>query len=792
MVLAAACADETGSSLQDAFRAHDDTAETAVEVPVVIDVVKNDRASGLLSVEIERPPQHGTVTVQDAWQPLTVYNHESAFLLDGVTGALLEPHPRTNASTSLMGTDGGKDDEANNTVYPFPFPDSYGVAVTLAGDYLFVSAIAETNRHSAEVVGGGAIYIYRRQGSEWIFSQKLDGGEAGDPWRGGTRLFPTIPGFFNLAADEDDLLVGVASKDGVTTEDAVWVYRLYDTSDDGIENPLWHYRQKLTRPVPEDFPPEFFGTRVAMHGRSAFIVSNHEDHSVTERANRFDLATPSNIRFTPSEPPEGFLVSHQSTPFDTIRGTDLELGDDESAEISFPTGFPFLGTTYTSVWVNSDGNISLGEGHAVTQRSAAGHVDGPPRISPLLVNLDPGSRGSVRAAVHADRVVITWLEVPRLGVDDSNTFQAVLYEEGTIDFVYGQIEANAGVVGIARGNGLGPVHEVDLSTPLSQSLDAGAIFEEFRTDRVANAGAVFAYRQQTDGTWAFSQVITQPDGITQDATFGGNGIALYEDRAMISAEMSKGYVFELVDSGASGGSWRWTGQTLTVFDNPARDSTNLNGLRGSWTAPSIDGDWLVAGSPRVPNNQNREDPVEATGSALFYRWNSEAGVWEFQQEGFPRSEQAGARFGRATALHGEKAVIGADMFDVDADADGVPDIENAGAAFVFEHGERGWRQLTRLEHPEPRPGDALTNSYGSISLSEPFLAIGMFINAARFNAGPLSGTNAGRAVAYATRPLVVYTPDPGFHGVDEFEYLLRDETGRVGVATVEVRTGSEP
>lgn len=762
----------------------EDHRSTPSGVPVLIEVPGLGSGSDHPAPTIERPPEHGAVRVYGPWQPLTVFNHRSDLRLDSTTGALLEPHSRQDPSTSLTGTDGGKADQANNAVFPFPFPDAFGMATTVAGDHLVVSAWAETNRHSSGSVGGGAIYVYRRHGAEWLFSQKLDGGEAGEPWVRGTRTLPPLPGFQNIAADEDDLLIGVINRDDPSSEDGIFAYRLRDDTDDGVHNPVWHFSEKLTRPVPADYGPEFFGTRVVMDRGWAFVGSNHEAHRRPERANPFDLSGRQGVRFIPDPASGGFRVAEADIPFDTALGTGLTLGDDDSSEVNFPAGFPFFGTTYRSLWVNSDGNVSFDEAQPLVPRTAAAHLGGPPRISPLFVDLDPGRGGRVTASIRDDRVAVTWFQVPGPGDGGSNTVQAVLHSDGTIDFLYGRVETATAIVGLGPGRqGLRAPYELDLSADAPASFPEGAILEDFTDERVANAGAVYVFQQGTDGRWSFRETLTQPDGVMPHATFGGYGMVLQGRRAVVTAEERKGYVYRLIRGAGGRERWRWTGQTLTAADNPARDSSELGQGGGSWRVPSMHGGWLLAGSP------GRLDAAAPPGSVLFYRWSENDRRWEFHQEVADPVGQPGSRFGRTTALRGGSAVVAADLFDLDADGDGVGEIEDAGAAFVFELMADRWRFVRRLERPDPQPADAVGVAIGSLSLEGPFLVAGMQVNATVSNSGPLSGTQAGRATVYASRPLIVYTPEPGFEGVDRFSYVWEDgASGRVSRA-VQVEVG---
>ncbi|MCP3994390.1 MAG: hypothetical protein GY722_04890 [bacterium] len=217
-----------------------------------------------------------------------------------------------------------------------------------------------------------------------------------------------------------------------------------------------------------------------MHRRDQADPATDPDTSkVHERRRRpFDLPLPTGIAFTPET--HGFSIAFSAVTLDPGLGSNLGLGDDDTMEVGFPAGFPFLGTTYSSIFVNSDGNVTMGEGDSASSlRNAVRLASGPPRVAPLLVDLDPSIRGSVHADVRADRLVITWSGVPEWFSSNTNTFQAVLHADGSIDLVYAAIEAAVGVIGVAAGGGEGPVHDLDLTAELPLTLEAGVVFEEF-------------------------------------------------------------------------------------------------------------------------------------------------------------------------------------------------------------------------------------------------------------------------------------------------------------------------
>lgn len=228
----------------------------------------------------------------------------------------------------------------------------------------------------------------------------------------------------------------------------------------------------------------------------AVVVDNGSIIIPARSANALDLQPGMRIHYSPTA--AGFGVALDTdVPLDTELGSDLGLGDDDFAEVTLDWSFPFLGNNYTSVFVGSDGHITFGEGDgSAAPRNAARHVGGPPRASALLTDLDPTCSGSVQAHLRTDRVVVTWNEVVHFqrGFADgctgvpTNTIQATLFDDGSIDYVFGVLDqeliGGAGpnleaVTGIAAGNSEGPINEIDMTADLPVELEAGAIFEEY-------------------------------------------------------------------------------------------------------------------------------------------------------------------------------------------------------------------------------------------------------------------------------------------------------------------------
>jgi hypothetical protein len=189
------------------------------------------------------------------------------------------------------------------------------------------------------------------------------------------------------------------------------------------------------------------------------------------------------LRFTPAG--SGYEVSRVDVPVAASAGSRLALSDDDSRPVTIGFAFPFYGKTYTDVFVNSDGNLTFTQpDRASTPRSLGRLIGGPPRIAPLLADLDPSSGGSVTSASSGDRLVVTWTDVPQFESSDKNTFQATLYADGRIDFAYASNltrTLEAGATGIAPGNEEGGLTAVDFANAAAVS-GSGALAESFHAD----------------------------------------------------------------------------------------------------------------------------------------------------------------------------------------------------------------------------------------------------------------------------------------------------------------------
>jgi ligand-binding sensor domain-containing protein/serine phosphatase RsbU (regulator of sigma subunit) len=187
------------------------------------------------------------------------------------------------------------------------------------------------------------------------------------------------------------------------------------------------------------------------------------------------------INFRPG--PDGYTVIRQSQREFIQTGQVLPLLDDDSYQVEFEGGFtfPFFAGTYSSVFVNSDGNLTFGAPDSrSTPRDLTRFLEGPPRIAPLFQNLNPVAGGQILVDQSEKKVTVMYDSVPDFQEDHINSFQVSLFADGQIEFVFSEeISARGGIVGISPGQTT-TLHEIDYLADLPSDALTGAIAGEVK------------------------------------------------------------------------------------------------------------------------------------------------------------------------------------------------------------------------------------------------------------------------------------------------------------------------
>jgi hypothetical protein len=180
----------------------------------------------------------------------------------------------------------------------------------------------------------------------------------------------------------------------------------------------------------------------------------------------FDLQ---NARMTMTFSGGSYTVDNSAGTYTMPTGSTLPLTDDSQASISLPFSFPYPGGTTSTLWVCSNGFVSVVGGDTSYTPTTSAFLGGIMRWAALWHDLNPGSGGQVRVDSSASVVRVTFVAVPNFSGGGTATFQFQFYPNGNVIIVW-QAVTSAGndyLVGYTPGNGAADPGSSNLSTSLS-------------------------------------------------------------------------------------------------------------------------------------------------------------------------------------------------------------------------------------------------------------------------------------------------------------------------------------
>lgn len=141
-------------------------------------------------------------------------------------------------------------------------------------------------------------------------------------------------------------------------------------------------------------------------------------------------------------------------------GTELNLGDDESASVALPFNFDFYGEANDTINISANGYLTFADGdtdYDYQNNAIASSYNLSNFIAPFWDDLNPGYSGSVYHHYDAeqDRFIVQYQDVARYEVEGELTFQTILNADGTIVYQYNNMDAavNSATVGLENPDG---------------------------------------------------------------------------------------------------------------------------------------------------------------------------------------------------------------------------------------------------------------------------------------------------------------------------------------------------
>lgn len=165
----------------------------------------------------------------------------------------------------------------------------------------------------------------------------------------------------------------------------------------------------------------------------------------------------------------------------TMGHATLALGDDAFTNIVLTGGetVALYGTSYSDLFVGSNGYITFGSGDLTYSPLAANHFS-LPRISGFFNDLTPPLGGTLSYGQEIDRAVVTFDQIIRFNTAEANSFQMELFFDGRIRITWLAMQTADGIVGISAGGGVpGDYTESAISSAYGQCVRPSYFTELF-------------------------------------------------------------------------------------------------------------------------------------------------------------------------------------------------------------------------------------------------------------------------------------------------------------------------
>jgi len=191
-------------------------------------------------------------------------------------------------------------------------------------------------------------------------------------------------------------------------------------------------------------------------------------YELFDAANTVDLSG-RDLTFLPSGT-DYVALTGLSPAFSAAATSVIATGDDTSHLIALPFSFPYNGGIETSIYVSSNGFLTIGGTDPGALCCAGDPVDlvaGPAMIAGWWEDLNPAAGGSVASGLDATtgEFVVTWNAVPEYGTTNANTFQIALSPSGQFTIRWQTLVQGTGffLAGYSAGNGAPDNGSQDLS-----------------------------------------------------------------------------------------------------------------------------------------------------------------------------------------------------------------------------------------------------------------------------------------------------------------------------------------
>lgn len=592
----------------------------------------------------------------------------------------------------------------------------FGASVAIDGDTIAVGAPnARTQVHGTPAAG--AVYIFTSTGGTWSFRQKLVASDAAQ--------FDKFGGA--LALDGDTLLVGAVGDDS-WGQGAGAAYVLERVGGNWVE------QQELHATIPQ--VGQMFGASLCLEGDVAIIGAPGDDGTGNDTGAAYAFRRVSGVwtqtqRMTPS-------AAHGDAEFGysvSISGSSAAIGAKSDVIGGTTVGTVFAFTESGGTWTEQQ-KFDGGDSQTLDYFGESVLLDGDTLIVGAPLHDTP--HGSAGAAYVFARSAGIWGLAQKITATDLSP--VIMPREigrrlalSGDDLIVGMpnqstlVSGSPGVVGIlSRSAGVWGSGEAfdaprgwasgdHFASGVAASGDTVIVSSPEHINPDGTIGTLYFF-DRVGSDWVEQQRVVRPSTLPATHVFGSSAAVSGDTALVLTKDVGDGTITTVGGPVLSyervGGAWTLQQE---ITDPDPSDGVVFGGAVALW------GDTLLVGTDQV------HDGAEEQG--VVYAFVRTAGTWTLQQRLLsPDTTGTPDFFGRAVALHGNTAVIGARWSYNGA--------VNAGAAYVFRRTGSTWDVEAKLNTPTPLIGSLFG---GTVAVEGNTVLVGETRSAP---------TNAGRAYIF--------------------------------------------
>ena len=235
------------------------------------------------------------------------------------------------------------------------------------------------------------------------------------------------------------------------------------------------------------------------------------------------------IEFTPDGGDDFYSVCRRSIsglPTDPTGGVVLPSADDFYSVVDVPDSqtVALYGSAHPRIHIGSNGYVTFDFGQTEAVGTLEHHFQDQ-RISGLYTDLDASAGGSISWRSLADRLAVSFVDVPHKIGGGANTFQIEMYFDGRIALNYLDIDAPEAIAGLSIGGGVPELFvEADLAaTVVCDTLTLG----DLNCDGVVNFGDIDPFVLAITDLTGYASAYADCDVLAADVN--GDGLVNFGD-----------------------------------------------------------------------------------------------------------------------------------------------------------------------------------------------------------------------------------------------------------------------